>query len=303
MNPFDLNGPLAGALCAVLAALSFALWNIYLQRGMARGGTPRLSLLALSGAVAGSFLPVALALAGRRALPPLHPAGVGWFLGAGLLTAAVGPWFAAHATQRIGASRTTALRLLDPFFAYAIATLFLGERLSARATAGVALIGLALALLQLDRREGTAAGPGHLAGTAFAALASLWFTIGSVARKLGLEQVPSPFVAGTLEGLAGLGVVVAWAATTGAWGELRQGFRRQHADLWWSGLAAAFGTLFLNLALQRVPVPVAVALRNTAPWFALLLVPLLLGRQHRPGRWVWASTALLTLGMLLILVR
>ena len=57
------------------------------------------------------------------------------------------------------------------------------------------------------------------------------------------------------------------------------------------------------MALQRVAVPVGVALRNTSPWFVLLFVPLLFGKQQRPGRWVWVSTALLTVGVLLIVLR
>lgn len=296
----------AGVLYGVLAALSFALWNIYLQRGLEKGGGARLSLFTLTLSVAAAFLPLTLWAGWLGALPPLRAAGLLWFLAAGLMTAALGPLFSAHATRRIGATGTSALRLLDPFFAFAIAALFLGERLTLGALAGIGLILVALALLQADRREsaaGSGGGSGRAAGVAFAAAASLTFTLGSVTRKLGLNAVPSVLVAGTGEALGGLLVLLPALAARGARGELRQAFRRERLDLWYAGGAAAIGTLFLNLALQRLPVPIAVALRNTTPWFALLLVPALIGRHQRAGRWMWASTALLTVGMLLIVLR
>ncbi|MFO7173210.1 MAG: EamA family transporter [Bacillota bacterium] len=290
-----------GALCAVLAAFSFALWNLYLQRGLERGGTGPAALLALTLAISGSFLPVVAAAGARGALPPLDPRGLGWFALAGLMTGAVGPVLATHATRSIGAARTTAIRLLDPFFALCISVLFLGERLRAGALAGIGLIALALGLLQRDGQEGGTPGRGMSVGTALAVAASLAFTLGSVARKAGLSLLPSAWVAGALEGLTGLAAVLVSLTAGRRWSEGRAAFSRACLDLWWSGLAAAAGTLFLNLALQRVPVPVAVALRNTSPWFALVLVPRLLGGTHRPGRWMWVSTGLLTAGMVLIL--
>lgn len=290
-----------GALCAVLAAFSFALWNLYLQRGLERGGTGPAALLALTLAITGSFLPVVAVAGVQGALPPLDPRGLGWFALAGLMTGAVGPVLATHATRSIGAARTTAIRLLDPFFALCISVLFLGERLRTGDLAGIGLIALALGMLQRDGQEGGAPGQGT-AGTGLAVAASLAFTLGSVARKAGLSLLPSAWVAGALEGLTGLAAVLASLTAGRRWPEGRAAFSRAHLDLWWSGLAAAAGTLFLNLALQRVPVPVAVALRNTSPWFALVLLPRLLGGARRPGRWMWLSTRLLTAGMVLILV-
>lgn len=295
----------SGALYAVLAALSFALWNIYLQRGLERGASSYQALFGLSLAISISFLPVVALAAGLGALPPLGLKGLAWFALAGLMTGAIGPFHATQATRRIGAARTTAIRLLDPFFAFLIALVFLGEGLRGSALMGITLIVAALGLLQLDARQHRAAEEtaGHAAGTGFAVAASLSFTLGSVARKVGLAVVPSALVAGLMEGLAGLTVISLALGLRGRWPEAWSLFRRERLDIWWSGFAAAAGTLFLNPALQRVPVPVAVALRNASPWFALLLVPLIMGRQHRPGRWVWLSTALLTAGMLLIVLR
>lgn len=293
-----------GLLYAVLAALSFALWNIYLQRALERGAAPRAALLTLSASVAGAGLPLVVAQAAQGALPPLNPAGLAYFIGAGLMTAAVAPFYATQATRRIGAAQTTSVRLLDPMFAFAIALLFLGERIVAQAAGGVLLIVLALGLLQWDGRRNAAADrPHNFSGIAFAVGASLFFTIGSSMRKAGLVLLPAAPVSVLMEGLTGLAVVLPALAFSGRWREAAAAFRREHRDLWWSGLGGAAGTFFLNLALQRLAVPLAVAVRNTSPWFALILVPLILGSRHRPGRLTWASTVLLTAGMLLIVSR
>lgn len=297
---------ISGVLYAIVAAVSFALWNVFLQRGLVHGGSTRLVLFILALCEVACFLPVVLLLAWRGALPPLPGRGLVWFVMAGLLTSIAGTFLATQATRRIGAAQTTALRLLDPFFAYVIATLFLSEKLSARAVGGILILAVALVLLQRDRKETTAAarGPGRAGGMAFAVAASLAFTVASIVRKVGLAIIPSAIVAAMIEGTAGLVVVGAIVLFSGSGRQdVREMRRPAHRDLWWAGCAAASGTFFLNLALQRVPVPIAVALRNTSPWFALAFIPLLISVQHRPGRLVWASTGLLTVGMLLIVLR
>lgn len=299
------NEATLGLLYAILAAFSFALWNIFLQRGLDRGGSSHLALLALGASVTGSFLPVTLWLGWMGRLPPLGPRPLTYFGLAGVMTAAVAPFHAAHATGRIGAAQTTSLRLLDPFFAFAIGLIFLGERVSVRAAGGVLLIVIALGFLQRDRRSNgaTVSSRDRLTGTLFALGASLFFTVGSIMRKAGLSLMPSALVSSAIEGMVGLLIILTTVLIGRRWDLFRDAFNPQYQDLWLSGLSAAAGTIFLNLALQLLPVPVAVALRNTSPWFALLLVPLILGRQYRPGRWMWLSTLLLTGGMLFILMR
>ena len=295
-----------GALYALAAAMCFAAWNVFLQRALQRGsgdGT-RLSLFTLSAGLVGVYVPITLGLYGLGRLPLLHPAGGIWFLVAGLLTGGAGPYLATQATWRIGAARSVVIRLLDPLFAFVIAFLFLGERVGSQPLIGVALIVLALGLLQKERTDQAQAGmkSGRGAGFAAAVAASLCFTLGSVARKSGLLLLPSVIVSSAGEGLGGL-LIVLPVVLRGGRGLLRDALKRENRDYWLASLGNIGGVFCLNSALQRVPVPVAVAVRNTSPWFALLFVPLVLGMHQRPGRWTWLSTALLTGGMLLIVLR
>lgn len=294
-----------GLLFAALAALSFALWNIWMQRGLDRGGSHQAALLTLAASVAGCFLPVVLLQSWTGQLPPLEPRPLAFFALSGLMTSLVAPFHAVHATSRIGAAQTTALRLLDPFFAFAIGLALLGERIGGRVTGGVVLIVVALGLLQRGRRNGpvVATGSHHSTGILFGLGASLFFTVGSVMRKAGLTLLPSALLSSAIEGVTGLIILVS-VFLIGRQGHVfREAVRPQSRELWLSGLSGAAGTIFLNLALQRLAVPVAVAVRNTSPWFALVLVPMILGNQHRPGRLIWFSTLLLTGGMTLILAR
>lgn len=290
-----------GVLFAVLAALGFALWNIFLQRALERGASPRLALFTMALCLSAPMLPLSLALGWAGELPPLTLSGTIYLVLAGVLTAAVAPFHSAQATRRIGAAQTTALRLLDPLWAFVIALLFLGDRFVLQVVFGVALIMAALGLLQLERRGGGESVPGaRVSGILWAVGASVLFTVGSTMRKVGMTDIPSAVLSTTVEGLTGLALVLPSVLMNG---EAGQAFARGRRDLWFAGLASSCATLFINMALQRLSVPVAVALRNTSPWFALALVPLLLGARFKPGRWVWASTFLLTGGMLLILLR
>lgn len=291
-----------GILYALLAALGFALWNVYMQRALQRGASATACLVSLAASLAGIFLPVLLWQYGANQLPPLRSEGLLYFVLAGAATGTLAPFHSTQATRRIGAAQTTAIRLLDPFFAFVIGLLFLHERIAGPAIAGVCLIVLALWVLQRTQQSGGVPAT-STAGLLFAIGASLFFTVGSTFRKAGLAVIPSPVVSVTIEGLSGLAVMLPAILFGRRWNEGRQAFDWRYRDIWLSGLSAALATLFLNMALQRLPLPVAVAVRNTSPWFALLLVPLLLGRQHKSGPLVWVSTLLLTGGMILILSR
>lgn len=296
-----MNTPAFGILFAVIAAVSFALWNILLQRSLEQGASAGLCLVAMNVVYLVMFFPMVMILWLAGTLPAISLTGIAWYAGAGLMTSVIGPFLTAKATGRIGVSLTTALRLLDPLFAVVMAILLLGEQLSLQVGLGIGLIILSLIPLQLGR-SGHAEAKSNWAGIGLGILSSFSFSVGSVARKFGLLLLPSAFVAALVEGLVGLPTALLMLNRRN-WGELGRLLTAGSRDMWLSGLCAAIGTLCLNLALQRLPVPVAVALRNTSPWFALFLVPIMIGQSARAGRKVVGSTIAMTAGMLLIVLR
>lgn len=302
MNSHTL-APFIGALFALTAALGFALWNLFMQRAL-RSVSVTGFLLSVPLYTTGLFLPIALWQSWQGTIPAFRPEGLISFALAGVMAGAVGPFHSALATRRIGATQTTALRLLDPFFAFVMGLLLLRERIAGTALIGVLLIVGGLWMLQRSQAGTASSGQMKLnTGILFAIGASIVFTVASMLRKIGLNVIPSPVLSVAMEGLVGLTIMVVATSVGRRWGEVKQALSWRHRDVLFSGLSAAMASLFLNLALQRLPLPVAVALRNTSPWFALLLAPLLLGVQHRAGWLSWVSTLLLTGGMLLILAR
>lgn len=291
----------------MLSALSFALWNLYLERGLRRGGTSRLALLTMTLAVAGTMLPLAAweGASGRAAggvASGAHLVRRRWTADGGRQPVARRPGHPPH--RRIPHHRPAAA---GPFVCLRRGRSVPGEYVRPLAGLGVGLIVAALWLLRRDAQQEAAAeagsgqAPSPVAGLAFGIASSFFFTLGRVARKLGLALVPSAILSSMVEGLVGLLVVAPTLLGEAGGRDAAAAFRAGSRDRWLSGLAAAAGTLCINTALQHASVPVAVALGNTSPWFTLFLAPRILGAHRRPGRWVWAGTALLTAGTLAIL--
>jgi len=277
-----------------------------MHRGLQRASSEQ--ALAAVGFVALLCLaPIALFQWLRAELPPLTGSGMALFLTGGTLAGWLGSLISTVAIRAIGGPRTAMVRLMDPLFAFAFGYLFLQESLSLQTLGGMAAILVSLGLLTAEARRGdlqpeTGAGWIH-PGVAWAVLASLFFSLASICRKEGLAQVPSALISALTEAAAVVVIVSVGALLRGRWRETWSVLRATHWELWVAGLGAAAGTLFVNLALARIPVPVAVALRNTTPWFTFLLAPLLLERQFRASHMVWASSALLFGGMLMIVLR
>jgi len=295
-----------GALFALGAALGFALWNLFMQRALDRGATIWQSLVVCSIAVAGVALPPLGLSVWRYGPPNLATDGLLFFAAAGLLTGGLGPLNSTLATGMIGATQTTALRLLDPFFALAAALFLMQERLSPPAVGGVMLIVIALFVLQQRPRSGDSVlrprGRPFLVGIGLAVVASVLFTAGSLLRKLGLAIVPMPLISMGFEALVGLLVTLPFLSLPKFRAQFAGVFRSGASNLWISGLAVACASFCLNVALQKLPLPMAVTLRNTAPWWAIGLAPIILGAGNQANRQLVLSTILLSVGVILIVL-
>jgi len=130
---------LGGALCVLLAALSYAIYFLLGERWTRQIGSSRYTLCAMSGAAA------ALAVHGlvrgpRLGLPAID--GVGWTLLALLAVFCmfVPALLQAEGVRRIGAQRSALVSTAGPPTTIALAWLFFGERMSPLQLLGVALI-------------------------------------------------------------------------------------------------------------------------------------------------------------------
>jgi DME family drug/metabolite transporter len=133
-----------GITLGLVAGASYAGYTYCSRRAMQRGCESRAAMGAMFGAAAVLLLPVLFATGA-----PLTRSGASLGI-AGYL--AIGPMFLAYLAfgaglKRVRSSTATTLTLLEPVIATLLAVLVVGERLPPLGWAGLALIGIALAIL------------------------------------------------------------------------------------------------------------------------------------------------------------
>jgi drug/metabolite transporter, DME family len=135
---------LAGVGLGLLAGLSYASYAVVAARLITGGMSERVVMGGLFGGGAVLLLPVLLA-------GPLGwlltPSGAALALYLGGVTTAVAYLLYARGLRTVPAPVAVTLGLAEPAVAALLAVLVLGERLTAAATAGIIMIGLALAVL------------------------------------------------------------------------------------------------------------------------------------------------------------
>ncbi len=134
----------SGLALGLVAGASYAGYTYCSRRAMERGCGSRAAMGAVFGVGAALLLPVLIAT-GAPLTSSVPALGIAGYL-------ALGPMFLAYllfgaGLRHVPSSTATTLTLLEPVVATMLAVLVVGERLAAPGWAGIALIGIALALL------------------------------------------------------------------------------------------------------------------------------------------------------------
>jgi drug/metabolite transporter (DMT)-like permease len=233
-------------------------------------------------------------------VPPLVLSGlVGIFIGDSLLFTAVG---------RLGPRRAGVLFALNAPIAAVLGWLVLGETLSARASAGIALTvaGVALAILYGRRAFGHAweAVRGSLVlGAAAGIGAATGQAMGSLIARPIMAAGFDPFAASLLRvTVAAIGLSVLMRMTLLGVRQARPLTPRIGAlTVLTAFLGLGVGMTLLLYALAGGKVGIVSTLSATSP---VLILPLLwLRTGQRPGPGAWAGAALVVAGMALIFLR
>lgn len=203
------------------------------------------------------------------------------FAAVGLMFPAIGQRLQVASVRRVGPALTAAFGSFTPFFAVALAILFLGERLSLLGGLGIALLSSGLVLAALG--PSTFRGGWPAAALLLPLGASLIRGIQQPATKGGLETLPSAYFATlvmcTVSTLV-LGALWAWGRRRSAKNSLRGG-----AIFALSGITNGIGIQALNGAIGLGAVTLVAPLASTAPLWTLALGALIfrneaLGRRH-----------------------
>lgn len=140
----------AGALLALVAGFSYALYTIIAQRLIRRGHT--------SGAVMGTMF----AGGGLCVLPVVLATGTAWLatvdgalvaLHLALFTVFLAYWLFGHGLRHTSASTATTLSLAEPAVAALLGVALVGERLPLVSWSGLVILALGLAVLKAPNRR------------------------------------------------------------------------------------------------------------------------------------------------------
>ncbi|MEI4272196.1 EamA family transporter [Klenkia sp. LSe6-5] len=140
----------AGVLWSVVAGASYALYAVAVKELLDRGWAPTRSVGAVFGSAAAVALPVLL-VAGPGGL--LTVDGLVLTLWLGVVTTTVAYLLFGYGLARLPATTVATLTLAEPLCAALLGVGVLGERLAPAAGAGVAVLGLGIAVLTARRRR------------------------------------------------------------------------------------------------------------------------------------------------------
>jgi len=262
-----VSGHLLGAALAVTVSLCLALQALAIRFGTRQGRANDALVTVFLFNVATFAVVVAL----RHGAYEPRLSGVAAFAGAGLVGTLVGTGFYYAGIERIGASRSDAIKASQPMTAAFFAILVLGERVTVLNGLGIVLIVLGVAVLVSERSTASPAGRGLGVGVLYSVGASVAFGLEPIFAKYGFALGTPVFV----------GLLV--KTTTAALGLLW--FLRWREELTlasvgvslrskWYVVAGAANTLSLvayYYALTVAPVAVVIPLTQLSPLLVILL--------------------------------
>jgi drug/metabolite transporter (DMT)-like permease len=281
---------LIGALAALAAALCWTLASSLWRRLPTSLSGAELNLLKNWLALA-MLLPLVLGRPWPEAHGPLLLLAV-----SGVLGIALGDSLYFAALRRLGTRRTLNIDAGGPAVASVGGMVWLAEVPEPLHWLGLALITLALLLVAGQRSGDALAGRRQLQGVALALGALLCGSAGALVSRAALrnaafDPLQSALVRVLAAGLVLLPVLRGWR--TRGWGP-RPLIRRWPLGLLATLLGTTAGIALQQLALQRLPGGVAVALLATAP---LMAIPLAHLEGDQPGWRGWLAALLALVGV------
>lgn len=298
-----MTGPALGQLLALASAVFFAGATVCMAETRASKGDRGVMFSVVVTILLSALLWLVLEGADLAALnAPRAWEGLAWFALAGLFAMVFGRSLVFVATRRLGVTRASATKRLNPFFSVALAAIVLAEPITALSALGMALIALAFGGLVRDslRRAPTGPQPPAL-DYAWGAGAALAYAAAYVTRKLGLEVLPAPALGTLVSALTGLAVFALWALVDARHRDHLTGMFR-YLDRWSAGAAVlmSFGQIALFAALLYESVQVIVMIASLDIFVSIFLAVVVMRSERWPDGRTWAAALVATLGVVLV---
>ncbi|WP_375257236.1 EamA family transporter [Citreimonas sp.] len=294
-----------GQILAVCSAVSFALANVFISRTTRSGGDKGVMFSVLvTMAFSGALWLLLEAGGGGLSDAPDFWRGFGWFVFAGVSAMVFGRSLVFESLRRLGVTRATAVKRLNPFFSVALAAVFLSEAITPRGAAGMAAIAIAFAVLihQSFRDRGklnvqSPAPSSYLFGLGGA----MAYAVAYVARAAGLDHMPAPAFGTFVSAVSGFvvfaGIAVVSTRYRGYFANIFSSLDR------WIVLGAIMvsgGQILLFAALAYESVSTVVMIASVEIFFSIILSVLVFRSESAP-RWpVLAAAALAMVGVVLV---
>lgn len=285
---------------ALLPAILWGFTPIFDKRGMAAGGDSVQASLVVVIVDSAVYWLVIAAVYGRSAFSGLTLEVLAVFVFAGVVGTALGRITIFVGVDKVGASLNSTILSTRPLFATLIALVFLGEPLGPVTGLGIVVLVAGLSLLTVSK--GGDLGGWRPRDLLWPIAAAATFAVANVSRRYGMLETPiSALEAVALNELAGLVVLVAYAAATGGRDVLERP-RESYRYFAGSGLltTVAMLSLMAALGLEGGRIALVDPLVATAPFFTLLFAAVLLRDLERVTRGVVTGAALVVVGAALI---
>ena len=197
--------------------------------------------------------------------------GLGAFAGAGIIGTLFGTGFYYAGIERIGASRSDAIKASQPMTAAFFAILVLGEHVTLANGLGIVLIVFGVVVLVSERSAASPAGEGIGAGVLYSIGASVAFGLEPIFAKYGFA-LGTPVFVGLLVKTATAAVGLLWflrwregLTLTSVGASLR--------SKWYvvAGVANTLSLVAYYYALTVAPVAVVIPLTQVSPLLVILL--------------------------------
>lgn len=297
-----------GQLLAVASALSFALASTFVSRTTASGGDKGVMFSVLVTVIMSAALWAVLEAG--QGLGPMGPAewrAIGMFALAGILANVFGRTLVFESIRRLGVSRASSVKRLNPFFSVGLAALLLGEAVSTPDLWGMLAIGLAFGLLMRESLSGRAgaAGPAPPLGAySFGVLGALAYAATYITRKSGLEGWSVPALGTLVSALAGFAGFLLLALVIPRQRANLMGMFR-HLDRWIvaASVMVSAGQILLFTALAFEKVSTVVMIASLEIFLSILLAVVVFRTEKMPGPPVLFAAALATAGVLLVAMQ
>lgn len=293
-----------GETLALLSALAFALCNVTVSATSSSRGDKGVlfSVIVTIGFSAVVFLAFE---AGRTPLPATAETlwGLMLFAAAGVSAMAFGRSLGFSSIRRLGPSRASAIKRLNPFFSVVLAALILAEPITALDGLGLLAIACAFGILVIDSMGRARAAQATVTPLAYGigAGAAFAYALAYVGRKAGLDLVDAPALGTLVSAIAGLAAFAALAAVSPGYREMFRGvFRHIDRPVAFSALLVSIGQLLMFAALAHASVTTVVMISSLEIFFSVFLSWIVFGTERRPGVSVILAAVLAFAGVLFV---